>query len=67
MIKREATGQSVAPDIKLSDVIIGQGEPEKRVVTREFVDYLRSRDAPAELIRAADRIVRAAEAAETTG
>ena len=65
-MKPEVTGASVVPDIKLSDVIIAFGEPEKRVLTREFVDYLRSKDAPIELIRAADRIVRASEAEKST-
>jgi hypothetical protein len=49
--------------IKTSDVIIERGEPTRGVVTAAFVEYLRSRGAPAELIRSASKIAAKTEMA----
>jgi hypothetical protein len=60
------TKQAQPMTIKTNDVIIVHGEPTKHVVTRDFVDYLRSKGASPELIRAADRIVTSNETAKLT-
>lgn len=48
--------------IKTSDVIIEHGEPVRGVVTLEFVEYLRSRGAPADLVRSANEIAMKSQA-----